>query len=260
MARKKTFVNENARKENIVSLRSLLAGKVTYSRFAVWIVGETPLITHSWSEKARIQMLRAQIKAVEAAGREAREPEDDYQNSLYEIADGVYGFPTTAVKLALWTAAHQDKGITKTSVLSSVWLDNVMCKTRPALAGAICDMPLTRIWGAAPAMREDMVRIGGMSRTATLAYRAQFFPWAAHITGRFNRTAIPAEALAFLFDEAGRACGIGDWRNERKGVFGSFRLAAEEEEKAWTSFAKGAGPMPVPLEPTAASLMGVAAE
>ena len=243
----KHILTDAQRSDNVVSLRALLGGKQTFKRFAPWIVGDTPLITHAWSEKARLDMLRKQVKAIAAAGRQARDPEEDYQNSLYEIREGVYAFPTTAAKLALMSAAHLDKGITKTSVLSNVWMDCAMYKTRPALAGAVCDMPLTRIYGAKPEMREDMVRVGsGLNKTSTLAYRAQFFPWAAKISGRFNPTQVPPESLAFLFDEAGRACGLCDWRNEKKGVFGAFHLADAEEEEAWTRFAKGEGPMPVP--------------
>jgi hypothetical protein len=248
MAKQKSvFATEAEKKDNVISLRTLLEGKVTFSRFAVWIVGDTPLITHSWSEKARLDMLRKQVKAIAAAGRKARDPEEDFRNSLYEIRKGVYAFPTTATKLALMSAAHQDKGISKTSILSNVWLDCQMFAVRPALAGAVCDMPLTRIYGAKPQMREDMVRVGaGMQKTSTLAYRAQFFPWAARISGRFNPTQVPPEALAFLFDEAGRACGLCDWRNEKRGVFGAFHLALEQEETEWLSFAKDEGPMPIP--------------
>ena len=247
MARKTHALTDAEKKENVVSLRALIEGKQTFKRFDLWVVGDTPLITHSWSEKARLDMLRKQVKALAPAGRQARDPEEDYQNSLYEISKGVYAFPTTAVKLALMTAAHVDKGVSKTSILSNVWLDCKMYKVRPALAGAVCDMPLTQIFGAKPQMREDMVRVGaGLNKTSTLAYRAQFFPWAARITGRFNPTQVPAEALAFLFDEAGRACGLCDWRNEKRGVFGSFHLATAAEEDEWMHFAKGAGPMPVP--------------
>jgi hypothetical protein len=249
MAKQKPILSDAEKADNVVSLRALLEGKTTFSRFAVWIVGDTPLITHSWSEKAKLEMLRKQVKAVKAAGRQARDPQEDFQNSLYEIKDGVYAFPTTAAKLALMSAAHVDKGISKTSILSNVWLDCSMYRVRPALASAVCDMPLTRIYGAKPEMREDMVRVGaGLNKTSTLAYRAQFFPWAARLTGRFNPTQVPPESLAFLFDEAGRACGLCDWRNEKRGVFGSFHMANEEEEEAWTKFAKGEGPMPVPPE------------
>jgi len=247
MPKQRPILTDDEKRDNTISLRALIEGKSTFKRFDVWIVGDTPLITHSWSEKARLDMLRKQVKAVKAAGRQARDPQEDYENSLYEIRKGVYAFPTTAAKLALMSAAHMDKGISKTAILSNVWLDCSMYKVRPALETAVCDMPLTRIYGAAPEMREDMVRVGaGLNKTSTLAYRAQFFPWAARITGRFNPTQVPAESLAFLFDEAGRACGLCDWRNEKRGVFGSFHLASAEEEDAWMSFAKGEGPMPMP--------------
>jgi hypothetical protein len=247
MAKRKQVMSESQRAENVISLRTLLEGKVTFERFRVWIVGDTPLITHSWSEKARLDMLRKQVKALAPAGRQARDPEEDFQNGLYEISKDVYAFPTMAAKLALMSAAHQDKGISKTSILSNVWIDCQMFKVRPALAGAVCDMPLTRIYGSKPQMREDMVRVGaGLQKTSTLAYRPQFFPWAAKITGRFNPTQVPSEALAFLFGEAGRACGLCDWRNEKRGVFGAFHIAREQEELEWQSFALGKGPMPVP--------------
>jgi hypothetical protein len=247
MAKHKPVLNEAETKENVISLRKLIEGKTTFKRFDVWLVGDTPLITHSWSEKARLDMLRKQVKAVTAAGRQARNPEEDFQNSLYEISDGVYGFPTTAVKLAMVSSAHVDKGISKTGVLANVWLDAHMYKVRPALADAVCDMPLTRIYGSRPEMREDMVRVGqGVQKTSTLAYRAQFSIWAAKVTGRFNPTQVPPEALAFLIDEAGRACGLGDWRNEKRGVFGSFHLANADEEDAWVKFARGEGPLPGP--------------
>lgn len=248
MARKpKELASEQARVENAESLRKLLEGRVSYRMFMVWIVGDTPLITHSWSEKAKREILRKQVKAVKQAGREARDPQEDFTNSLYEIGDDVYGFPTTAVKLALCSAAHKDKGIAKTNVLGNLWLDHTLCKVRPALAGAICDMPLTRVWGAAPQMREDMVRIGGgMRRTATLAYRGQFFPWAMRVSGRFNPTQLPSESLAFLIDEGGRAAGIGEWRNEKNGMFGLFHFGDPTEEAAWEAFAKGEGSLPIP--------------
>jgi hypothetical protein len=115
-----------------------------------------------------------------------------------------------------------------------------MVRTRPALAGAVCDMPLLRLYGSDPEMREDMVKIGvGMSKTAALSYRAQFKRWALRVTGRYNPLALNAEQLGFLVFHAGYACGLGEWRNERDGMFGSFRLATTEEEPLWDAYAAG---------------------
>jgi hypothetical protein len=107
-------------------------------------------------------------------------------------------------------------------------------------------MPLVRLFGSDPEMREDMVRIGsGLNKTANLAYRGQFTTWAVRLTGKYNNTVLSSEALLFLIREAGLGIGIGEWRNERKGIFGSFRLADMAEQEAWEKFAAGKGPLPV---------------
>ena len=228
------------------SVRLSLSSKPTFKAFSVWLVGDTPLITHAWSEKARREMLQKQVKATKG-GKEARDPQSDFVSSLYEMGDGGYGFPAMGVKNCILSAAHKDKGIARSAVMSALWLNAEMVRTRPALAGAVCDMPLLRIYGGQPEMREDMVKIGaGLNKTANLAYRGQFTVWAMRITGRFNATVLTAEALAFLIQESGMSSGLGEWRNERKGMFGAFHLADADEEAGWDAYAAGSGPLPLP--------------
>jgi hypothetical protein len=235
---------------DVVNLGALLSSTAIYQSFAVWLVGDTPLITHAWSQKAKMEMLQKQVKATKA-GKEARDPHDDFVNSLYEMGtdkkgNPIYGFPVTGIKNAILSSAHKDKGVARSVVQSALWLDADMVRVRPALANAICDMPLVRIFGSAPEMREDMVKIGsGLNKVANLAYRGQFTDWAVKITGRFNKTVLSPEALSFLSSEAGLGIGIGEWRNERRGIFGAFRLANATEEAAWEKFAAGKGPLPV---------------
>jgi hypothetical protein len=228
------------------NLGKLLSSRTIFNTFRFWIIGDTPLITHAWSQKAKLEMLQKQVKATKA-GKEARSPEADFVSSLYEMGDGTYGFPATGVKNCITSAAHKDKGIARSSVMGALWIDAQMVRVRPALAGAICDMPLIRIYGGAPEMREDMVKIGaGLNKVANLAYRGQFTVWAMSITGRFNPRVLTAEALNFLINDSGMAAGIGEWRNERKGMFGAFHLGSLDEEKEWVKFAAGKGPLPIP--------------
>lgn len=228
------------------SLSGTLSKKATFKGFSAWVIGDTPLITHAWSEKAKREMLQKQVKAPKA-GREPRDPHADFINSLYEFGDGAYGFPATGVKNCILSEAHKDKGMAKKMVRSALWIDAAMVRTRPALSGAICDMPLLRIYGSDPEMREDMVKVGpGLNKTASLAYRGQFTVWAFKIVGRFNADLLTMEQLAYLIDDAGFACGVGEWRNERNGMFGAFHRATVEEEQAWEAFASGSGPLPVP--------------
>lgn len=227
-----------------ISLSGLLSKKPRILEATFWIVGDTPIIVHAWSEKAKREMLAKQVKATKAA-REARDPQADFVSSLYEMGNGVYGFPVTGIKNCLLSAAHKDKGVARSAVMASLFLEAEMVRVRPALAGAICDMPLVRLWGSAPLMREDMVKIGsGLNKMASLAYRAQFTHWAFRIRARFNPDIVTPEALAFIVQESGLSCGLGEWRNERKGIFGAFHLASAAEEASWDRFASGKGPIP----------------
>jgi hypothetical protein len=240
-------------KEETGNLMIALSKPTAFKRFAVWIIGDTPLITHAWSQKAKTEMLQKQVKAVKG-GKAARDPKQDFVDSLYEMGDGTYGFPTTGVKNCILSAAHKDKGVPRSTALGALWLDANMVRTRPALSSAICDMPLTRIWGGdhedpkhPPLCREDMVKIGaGLNKVANLAYRAQFTVWAMRITGKYNSSVLSDETLGFLIMESGMSSGLGEWRNERKGMFGAFHLADAEEQSEWEAFAAKKGPLPLP--------------
>src|SRR6185312_411986 len=96
------------------SLASALSKKPTFKSFSVWLVGDTPIITHAWSEKAKREMLSKQVKATKG-GKEARDPQADFISSLYEMGDGAFGFPATGIKNCILSAAHKDKGIARSA-------------------------------------------------------------------------------------------------------------------------------------------------
>ena len=234
--------------------------KMKIQKFVIWIVGNTPLITHAWSEKARRSMLTKQQKTA-TEGKVARDPQADFLSSLYivdgpsplpgggkevvKMDDKVFGFPAMAVKKALLSAAHKDRGVPRETVRAALWVDGKWTQTRPALAGAVCDMPLLPIYGGQPAMREDMVKIGkGLNKTADLAYRAQFWPWAIRVTGKLNTSMCPGSWLPLLVRHSGLATGIGDWRNEKGGMFGAYHYASPEEITEWEDYIHGRGDLP----------------
>lgn len=241
---KATVKTESVDTAENVNLTKFLSVKPTFKKFSLWLVGDAPLITHAWSQKARLEMLQKQVKSAKA-GRDARDPHSDFISSLYQFGDGSHGFPAMGVKNCILSAAHKDKGIPRSVVQSALWLYAPIVRLDTALGDAICDMPLLKIYGSEPEMREDMVKIGsGLNKTASLAYRGQFTTWAMKIEGKFNASVLSDEVLLYLLEECGHATGIGEWRNEKKGVFGSFHVANAQETDAWDAFAAGKGPMP----------------
>lgn len=171
------------------------------------VVGTSPLICHRWSEKAKGEMRAKQMKRAKTA-KEAKDPEEDYRASLYEHPDGGYGFPSIAFKAAMVRAGtYQDLKMT-------------------FLRGAFHVLgELVPIEGT-PRSREDMVRVG--QGVADIRYRGEFAQWSTLLPIRYNARVISAEQIANLAQEAGFAVGVGEWRPERDGNYGTFEVVRDE--------------------------------
>ena len=175
------------------------------------IVGDSPLICHAWSKKAKQEMLDKQMGKARGK-KEPKNPERDYEEAFYRTEDGKPGFPTIAFKAAAVGAARQVEGISMTF-----------------LRGAFHTVgELVEIEGD-PRMREDTVRLGGPGNTADLRYRPEFPIWAANLVVRLNTRALTLEQLLHLFNQAGFSCGVGEWRPERNGGYGMFHVESMME-------------------------------
>jgi hypothetical protein len=172
------------------------------------LVGDSPLIVHAWSEKAKKQMLDKQMKRATTA-KAAKDPEADYEACFYRTPGGEYGFPAIGVKAAMVSACR--------------FVDAKMTVMRGAFH-IDCEM-LTVI--GIPRPREDMVRVG--MGTADIRYRPEFPEWRIPVTIKFNASVISAEQIANLINAAGFGVGIGEWRPERNGSFGRFHVGSAEE-------------------------------
>lgn len=169
------------------------------------VVGDSPLICHAWSEKAKKEMRDKQMKKAKQA-KEAKDPERDFRESLYPLPDGKYGFPIVAFKAAAVDACSHVGDITKVQARGAFHIIGEMAV----------------IEGDDPVMREDMVRIG--MGTADIRYRGQFTQWQTLLTIRYNANVLSPEQIANLFNTAGFAIGVGEWRPQKDGSFGMFHV------------------------------------
>lgn len=60
--------------------------------------------------------------------------------------------------------------------------------------------------------------------TADIRYRGEFPEWSTEITLRYNANVLSPEQVANLFNVAGFAVGVGEWRPQRDGSFGMFHV------------------------------------
>jgi hypothetical protein len=78
-----------------------------------------------------------------------------------------------------------------------------------------------------PTMRRDMVRVG--MGTADIRFRGEFKQWKAIVPIRYNAGVLSDEQITHLFNVAGFAIGIGEWRPQKDGQYGLFHVAVAGE-------------------------------
>lgn len=192
----------------------------------ITLVGDTPLIVHAWSAKAKKEMLDKQMKRPKQA-KTAKDPKKDFEDSLYKLPDGCFGFPSVAFKTAAATAALSVDGIKKAEVFRAFHVLGEDIDIEGAFPGTMMRQNLVRIHGTKPRMREDMVRVG--MGTADLRYRPEFADWHVRVLVKYNASALSLEQIVNLFNVAGFGVGVGEWRSEKKGQNGLFHVATEAD-------------------------------
>jgi hypothetical protein len=205
-----------AKASNVVEMK-----KMALQRYDVPIIGTSPLIMHAWSSKAKEMMLAKQMKRA-TTGKEAKDPQRDFEESIYLGKDGLPAFPSIAFKAAAVDAAIA-MDFKKTNLRQAFHIEGDMVS----------------ILGDSPTPREDMVRVG--MGTADIRYRAEFRHWGAFLRVTVNASMLSIEQLYNLFDAAGFGIGIGEWRPQRDGQFGRFKVADEAESRLLDSWLKKSG-------------------
>lgn len=209
--------------------------KIDIKFLTVEVVGDSPLIVHKWSEKAKKEMLDKQMKKA-TKGKEAKDPEMDFYESMYWLNDlpvnkdgeiekktyekalasgkARFGFPAIAFKACAIDAAFQQGLVAK--------------KTTIRGAFHIID-EYVEIEGQ-PEMLESMVQIGGMSKVADIRYRGMFPKWKARLNIRYNAASISPEQILTFLNFGGFSNGVGEWRPSRDGGYGTFHVATNADK------------------------------
>lgn len=197
--------------------------KVAVETLLVPLTGTAPLIVHNFSDKSKRMMLEAQQgkKAV----KQPRDPQSEYDAAFYRIAreddvDG-YGFPVTAFKAATVGAGRfYGKSVKMTELRQFIFMRGVLTKADP--------QQLFEITGE-PHMREDIVRLGGMGRSADLRYRPEFTQWSTVLTVTYVTSSLAKSSVLSLIDAGGLGIGVGEWRPEKRGEFGTYQIDQAKE-------------------------------
>lgn len=238
-----------AKKTELIEIRPIEMTEVS-----VKIVGDTPLIMHAWSAKAKREILYKEVFG-KALKKETKDPIKDFCSSMYwldpmptefdektvleALKAARFGFPVTAFKQAAISAAYRmgwtkDKMSTRgcffiepdaTSYYSGDLEVDPVKKDIIIIPNVPRADQLVEIHSDTPLMREDMVKVGMGS--ADMRYRGEFQNWSCVLRIKYNTNGMyRLDQIINMINAGGTVCGVGEWRPERDGQYGLYHVEA----------------------------------
>jgi hypothetical protein len=182
----------------------------------VEIRGVTPLLIHRFGEQAE------QAKKTRRIEARVRDPREEATKAAYIAKDGTFYFSAFSIPNAMGSAGsnHKATGTRRTLRFTVPSAVRVMTDTitilngdGPAKAFEVDSRPVT-----IPATKGRIMR-----------HRPRWDVWGAKFELDLDSDVLSPEMANQLLNEAGTSIGIGDFRPEKRGPFGRFRVVAFDE-------------------------------
>ena len=183
----------------------------------VEIRGTTPLLIHRFGEEAE------QGGATRKIMVQKRDPREEATKAAYIAKDGTYYFSAFSIPNSMGSAGanHKMKGSRKTLrfvVPSAVRVTSdtitILNGAGPAKSFEVDSRPVT-----IPATKGRIMR-----------HRPRFDQWGAKFDLLINDDQLSLDSAHQLLNEAGQSVGIGDFRPEKRGPFGTFLVTEWREQ------------------------------
>lgn len=142
--------------------------------------------------------------------------EEEFQSSIYYNGKKA-GCPPVAFKHAAVSACRS---------LTKQQMTMVLAAQTHHVIGS-----WTEIKGSKPKMRQDVVRVPPGSPNAVNRIRAEFWPWEVEVEVLYNSAVIRVEQLVALYNLAGFAVGVFEWRPEKGGTFGMYEVKSVRRKR-----------------------------
>jgi hypothetical protein len=193
----------------------------------ITIRGITPLLVNKMDADT-LEQLRTKTKApkTKAIGSTLT-PREDAERKLYIAEDGPY-LPGTMLMSCLIEAGKHVRldGKRQISTTKSTVLPGFLSLLTPTLRLVKPDTDKAAAWEA-----DVMQGRNPNGGEAVAICRPRFDEWALDFRVDIAETEIGENTIRELVDKAGRRCGLGDFRPQRKGIFGQFVVDCWEREE-----------------------------
>jgi len=194
------------------SAESFVIRRPERGRLFLEITGTADLIQNNFSQKAMEQMLKKHMGI--SVQREKKNPRQCVEDATIYNTDRRVCIPPAALKKAMLTAAAADKTLKKTRLRVDLYVEG-------------SSIPITY---DEVEPRMDMVRTAGIGRQPDVRFRPAFKNWKARVAITFDVDQVNHQSVVDLLNRAG-SVGVGEWRPERDGTFGTFYVSRAIEDK-----------------------------
>lgn len=188
---------------------------IEMSRMELWLIGLSPLLINKFGINS-LHAIEDKQQGVEIDGpRKARVPQQELEEAFYLDKEGHCVLPAGAFRKAAVSACRH-LGIQMTSARGIFYIlgdGNV------------------RLYGSDPTGEVHIGRING--RTPIPRYRPMFEDWAVKLHIEYVRSLMTEKQIVNLLHWAGSTIGVFEWRPEKGGDLGRFRVAQSGEEKRY---------------------------
>ena len=178
----------------------------------ITILGESPLLVNKFSEKSKREMLEKQTKAAKGA-KAARDPKAEVEAAVYRLPNGKFGIPASGIKNCAVSACKFVEGVPMTRAKGAFFVLED--------ADGLCEIKTKGMQ-----VDERMVAIGPFGKKTKLArFRPRFDVWSCSFKVIYDPDLLSAEQLLNLYERAGFSVGLCEFRPEKSGSMGMFRVA-----------------------------------
>lgn len=222
--------------------------KMKTDAFKLTLQGTSILVVNNLRAKHQIEMIRRRLLGLNVSTKgKVRDPIAEYLAARYLTEDGEDGIPTHGIKLSICSALQFYNDIDMTMARArriihvNVGQDITPIKFKKPKSKQIIvfenetfdikegDDPSPPIYTGEidkglPTMREDIVRLQGGARAPDLRYRPMYTSWECDITVEHPPKIITRQSVLNLISFAGQSIGLCEWRPEKGGQWGMYRI------------------------------------
>lgn len=172
------------------------------------IKGTAPYVQHKFSQKSKMEMLKAHMEGGKSKNRkktEARDIDAEYKGAMHLTKTNKHGIPAPAFRSAMISACRV-AGFQMTKAKLSVFIE-------PDDFDIDDGTPLVLINGK-PEMHQAHCRLE--SGVASIAIRPMWREWTANLCIRYDSDQFSPEDVANLVMRAGLQVGVGEGRPDSR--------------------------------------------